>query len=185
MISTGFISVAFLVAVLLFSAKKKVQRERACFALYAVRDEFVCLVAEGKLSEDSPVFRHFYGRINSYLSRVPNVGYDDLLQTLLRIKPSADLDSAMAVARKRIDTVKQSDDMQRPEVKRAVAQYFDAVARLMASHSSFSRTIFFRLAHVGGLMPVWRSLTPRLWGMLRVAQFAEDRSAELQPHHSG
>lgn len=181
MVSPIFIAFGILFAVLLYAAKKRVQRQRACFDLYAVRDELVCLVAEGRLHEDSVVFRHFYQRINDYLVSSPNVGYDDLLVKLLSLRPDNDLDKSFVAARRSIAKVAASPEMGDPEVKRVVASYFDAVKRMTVAHSSLSRYLFISLMHATRLMPLWQWLAPRLWRMLSVAKFAEDRSAELAP----
>jgi len=61
-----FIAVAFLATVLLYLGRKSIQHRAACFALNKVKDDLVCLVADGKLQEDSVVFKYYYDKSKNF-----------------------------------------------------------------------------------------------------------------------
>lgn len=125
--------VAIAIAIAL-SRLKMVQRESASFDMYASRDEFVLLVAKGILKEDDPVFRHFYNRINDILLLAPNVGLQNVLETMLN-SSKADFEAKKARYERVVNDVLESESAKIPEVDRAIRNYYRSVVVMMQSHS--------------------------------------------------
>ena len=84
--------IALLVGLLVFIMLRKLRintmRKAATYSLYRVKDDLVCLVAEGKMKEDSKIFKHYYNRINTLLKLAPNVGIDHAIESFLNLKDS-------------------------------------------------------------------------------------------------
>ena len=55
-----FITLGTVLAIFFAYLRYKTQKKIALYKLYAVRDELICLVAEDKISEDSPIFQYYY-----------------------------------------------------------------------------------------------------------------------------
>lgn len=173
-----FIAVAFLATVLFYAGRKSVQRRAACFALYKVRDDLVCLVAEGKLSEDSKVFQHYYQRANSFLSATPRVGFDHILETLIAQRKNHDFFKSIEVARRNVAEIQKLPEMQSEEVRQVIASYYSAAGQVMVAHSSLSRYLFLLLMH-DGVLPILDRWSPRLSKAVRLAKFADEESQAI------
>lgn len=173
-----FIALAFFATVLLYAGRKSVQRKAACFALYKVRDDLVCLVAEGKLPEDSAVFQHYYERANSFLSATPRVGFDHMLEALIAMRKNHDLAKGIEGAKRKVAELQKLPEMQAEEVRQVVADYYAAVAQVMIAHSSLSRFLFLQLMHES-VLPVLDRWMPRLSRVVRLAKFANEESSAL------
>jgi len=175
-----FIAVAFLATVLLYAGRKSVQRKAACFALYKVRDDLVCLVAEGKLREDSAVFEHYYERANTFLAAAPNVGFDHMLEALIAMRKNRDFKQGIQAAKKKIAEIQKLPEMQDEEVRKVISDYYAAVAQVMIAHSSLSRFVFLQLMH-DSVLPVLDRWMPHLSRVVRLAKFAKEESSALSP----
>lgn len=178
-----FIAFAFLAAVLFYAGQKRVQRKAACFALYKVRDDLVCLVAEDKLKEESRVFQHYYERANRVLATTPNVGFDHVLEALISQRKNHDLARNIERSRRTLDELQKLPEMQHAEVRQVVADFYAAVGQVMIAHSSLSRFMFLSLMHEK-VLPVLDKLTPRFSKELRLAKFAVEESNALSPAHA-
>jgi hypothetical protein len=175
-----FIAIALLSSLLFFAAKKKIQRRAACFALYEVRDNLVCLVAEGKLDEDSRAFRHYYARANAFLSAVPKVGLDDALESLISLRKNGDLEKSLAKSRRELEEIQKLKEMQSEEVRLVVASFYKALFQMMIAHSSLSRFLYLQLMHES-FIPFLDRVSPDFSRQIRVAKFAVDESNALAP----
>ena len=78
-----FIVAGILFAFLFRKLRNNVIQKAACYKLYAVRDELVCLVAEDKLEASGRLFQYYYKRINRLLELAPDVGLDNAMDAFL------------------------------------------------------------------------------------------------------
>jgi len=154
------IAVAIAVA---YSMYIKTLRIRSSFNLYRVRDQFVYLVASGVLEEDDPVFKYYYERINLLLKLSPNVGVDDILQTLMQQykKSPEKFNEYVSKAKSKADRLSEEPSFQNVEVKAAVVAYFQAIKLLVLCHSSVLR-LGYVVSHylLGSCMDHFKKLLP-------------------------
>lgn len=176
MIAMFFIALGFLVAATLYIAKKAVIRKAACFKLYKVRDDLVCLVAENKLAEDSRIFQYYYKRSNAWLKSAPNIGLDDALEAILLTKKKATLENALQQARKEATEIANLKEMKDPEVNAVVVDYYNASREMILAHSSLSRLVYLALVR-GIITPKFESYLPNpTKNALHVAKFASEEA---------
>lgn len=176
----AFIAFGFFVAVLVYGGKKKIHRRAACFALYRVRDNLVCLVAEGKLDESSRIFQYYYSRCNSILGAVPKVGFDHALESFISMRKNVSFEEELQRNRKTISDLQKLPEMQLEEVRGAVADFYGAISQVMIAHSSLSRFFYLKLMH-DSVLPLISRVMPDLSRHVRVAKFAADESNALSP----
>lgn len=117
-------------------------RLRARLRLYEVRDKLILLVAQDRMTEDQPVFKHLYGRVNQLLQSTPHVGVDDILQVVLSQRRDEDFDHALAQARARLARLSKDPVMNDDAVRTVVREYFAAVEYSILTHSSWMRAFF-------------------------------------------
>jgi autonomous glycyl radical cofactor GrcA len=183
MFATFFIFVGLLIAGTLFFAKKKVLRKAACFRLYKVRDDLVCLVAEEKLNEDSRVFQYYYKRTNNLLNHAPNIGLDDLLESIFLIKRNGNLEKAVQKVKKEADDISSLKELKDPEVRAVVVDYYNASREMILAHSSIFRLLYIGLIK-GVISPQFENLLPSTTQYaLRVAKFANDEARTMADPH--
>jgi|APTNR8051073442_1049403.scaffolds.fasta_scaffold05944_6 hypothetical protein len=174
--ATFFIFVGLFIAGTLFFAKKKVLRKAACFRLYKVRDDLVCLVAEEKLSENSRVFQYYYKRTNSLLNHAPNIGLDDVLESIFLIKKSGNLEKAVQRAKKEAEDILILKELEDTEVRAIVADYYKASREMILAHSSMFRFLYLGIIK-GVISPRLENLLPTTTQYaLKVAKFANDEA---------
>lgn len=148
--SPFYISVIIcLVVFLVFRhVKNQVNRDRAAYGLYAVRDELICLVAEEKLDEDSQIFQYYYSRINKLLAHAPKVGLDDALDAFLSLQSTNNFEKALkesdAKAQQMLDLVMKGKENE--YLKEVIANYYAAAKCMMLTHSSLFKFIY--VAHI-------------------------------------
>lgn len=175
-----FLLIGLFGAIWLYVGKKRIQRKAACFALYKVRDDLICLVAEGKLDESSQVFQYYYKRINNLLVAAPHVGHDDVQLSLISQRNNKEFDKVLEQARREAESIRQLKEMRLEEVRQVVASHYKAVSQLMLAHSSLSRFLFLRLMHQR-LLPLLEKTLPALWRELRIAKFADSEYLNAKP----
>lgn len=147
LLHAGVIALALLVAYVLHLRNL---RMKASFNLYRIRDKFVLLVATGVLPEDSRVFKHYYGRINNLLQEAPNVGLDNMLDTIFNKVRPGEFDRAVEKARDQAKKMHEDPLLQNVEVRAAVADYYSAISAMILAHSSMLRLVYIlskRFAH--------------------------------------
>lgn len=123
-------------------------RIKACFDLYAVRDELIYLVVTEKLTESNEVFQYYYGRVNKILECAPNVGIDDILYVLFRVKDGRDFDEIVKQAKEKVKKMQSDPVFNDPAVRAVVKAYYQGVHRMILAHSSFIRALYFVIIHV-------------------------------------
>ncbi|GAB6386486.1 hypothetical protein [Stutzerimonas marianensis] len=145
-----FFLVAGILASIFFSVlMNRLRRRKATYKLYEVRDKFVLLVAKGELSEDSPVFKYFYKRINTLLQYAPNIGLDDALKSFILSSHanSPDFKNAIQRAKSNTDKIMKSKELESEAVAEAVKGYFLANREMVLSHSSLTRLLYYAIGH--------------------------------------
>ena len=128
-------------------------QEKALFGMAKVRDAFVMLLAQSQLTQDDPVFAHFYPRIQRILEQAPDLALDDIADAVFDLRFRGDHDHALRLAQQKLTQVHGLQEMAHPKVRAAVCQYDQAVALLMISHSRLLGllTALGRLKAVQGL----------------------------------
>lgn len=126
---------------LLYLLKSQAKKRAATYSLYAARDKFVLLVAEGVIAESDPVFEYYYPRINAILAEAPNIGINHVINAMLKSK-SSDIEKAIGIARAKAKEVNSSKSMEDARVKEAVRCYLEASKFMILSHSSLLKLIY-------------------------------------------
>ncbi len=182
-------SAIFFAAVLYFYIKYiSLQRERAKFNLYKVRDDLVYLVASGVIEETDPVFSYYYKRINSILSMAPNVGIDDLLNVMFN--DSKNFERSISKAKKEVDKILSSSSAKKDEVRQVIERYYSGIKLMMLSHSNLLRIIFLLTKNASPIKQISEAIillldkiiptSNSIRGAYQVAKFAEREVCELQ-----
>jgi hypothetical protein len=130
------------VLVLHFHAVRYFREQRALILKYryfALRDEFVFLVAAGQINEDDAIFRQFYGAANFLVNRHKSLDFDKFVESMKE------------ASEKGIDPAEDELPKRNSEVQKAVAHFFQAVIETIVENSFLIRlTIkyprFLRLA---------------------------------------
>lgn len=135
------------VLVLFQCLKKRTARKVATFHLYSVRDDLICLVAEGKLEENSKIFQYYYKRINMILKHAPNVGLDDAMRAFITINRNSSFDKSLDKANKETKEMFKvvSEGKETEEVRNVIANYYSAAKHMMLAHSSVSVMLYLLL----------------------------------------
>lgn len=122
------------------------------YALYKLRDDLIYLVAGGYLEEDSRIFRHFYGWMNSWIDSVQDLDFMLLFKVLRDTRKDVE-------QRKQVEQLKQAVSHSDPRVQNTVDQVFTTVLAIMVDNSF---TLRFLVRH-----PLWekswRDLAERLY----------------------
>jgi len=112
-------------------------RIKAKFALYKARDEFVYLVASGKIKEGDRFFKFFYSAINTMLREAPHVGLDDIIQVIPR-----ESDHITKARKDSFRAILDDPVMADKEISNTVNCFFDALVLMILSHSSITRVFY-------------------------------------------
>lgn len=146
--STTFIvfgALGLLLAIVFHHLKSGAIRKEASYKLYSVRDDLICLVAEGKLEESNRIFEYYYKRINLLLEKAPNVGLDDAMNGFLYLQSSRDFEHSLKEAKRRAEEMLALVENEPPEVSEVISNYYSASKFMMLAHSSLVRMIYIAL----------------------------------------
>lgn len=161
--------------VAVYAAFLKTIRKKACFDMYAVRDDLVYLVVSGALNEDGRVFQHYYSRANAMLVAKPRVGLDDMLdQIFAQRRNTEDFDELLKSAEAKAERLFGDEAFANADVRCIVGNYYSGVRNMILAHSSFLRLIYVIARHTAGSFPKFllRSV-PRVYARaLRAAEYA-------------
>jgi len=127
------LALAGLASVPLIRMAWKAEVESCRYAMYAVRDQLILLVATGKLSEDSVLFQHYYKRSNDILRLTEKMHLEGLYQALISTQLS---EGRVAEHRERLRKVHDILNKADPEVKEVVQSYYSAIIELMMVNSN-------------------------------------------------
>lgn len=170
----GIIAIAIAVA---YSMYIKTLRLRSTFSLYKVRDQFVYLVASGVLTEDDPVFKYYYERINLLLKLSPNVGVDDIIQVMLQqYKKSPErFNELVSQAKAKADKLSEEPSFSHDQAKQAVRDYYQSIKLMVLCHSSMLRLGYVLSHHAMGrcLNKVSRLLPQELQHGVGIIEYAD------------
>ena len=109
--------------------------------VYKVRNNFIELVGDEKLAEQSPIFVYYYNRINDLLSHSPNIfGLEDVLEHILNTD-SKDYAIGTREAEKTFNELMNLPEMQDDDVRQAVKDYYMSIVGLILAHSSVLKVL--------------------------------------------
>lgn len=148
-------------------------------SLYAVRDQLILLVAESKLSESSPIFQHYYKRINFILSEAPTVGLDHMLEALLKQNGSQDFTKNLSLAKKTADKMHRLVKAEDEEVRQVVSMYYRSLWQLVVCHSSLTRYLY--ILAVKGWLSRKIEKAMQVEDKMRFLRFADQEAIRFQP----
>lgn len=136
-------------------------RIKARFNLYRVRDKFVLLATaeDAVIYEDSPLFVHYYGRINRLLQDDKPLGIDDILQMVFTKFKDGDFEKALSKAKEQARKLSEDPIAKHADVRDAIADYYAALETLILSNSSFLRLCLVISKHVAGAA-ITKALAP-------------------------
>ena len=122
------------------------------FRLFAVRDQFIFLVAEGKLAEDGWLFQTFYNSINAIVSEQHRFTFRQLLKVMRSEANNAQSKDFVAELSKRLDGYSY------PEPRRAVGAFYMAMFEIVIENSLTLR-LARRLGNIGHhLVKAWQNV---------------------------
>jgi hypothetical protein len=109
------------------------------YLLYQVRDDFVYLVAQGKLSEDGFLFQKFYGAVNNLIEETnTRLSLKSFLKALEGLQQKG-LDPAEPDGLQRIaEELKKTNDA---DVARTVVSFFGAMFAIISENSLAVRSV--------------------------------------------
>jgi hypothetical protein len=136
------IAVFIIAFIVFYSLILRNARLRAKFRLYKIRDRLILLIAQDKLSEDNPVFVHFYNRVNSIIGQIPFIGIDDVLHAVLLFDGSKDYRTAIERTQAKLEKLWKDPALENPEVRSVVKDYLSAVEYTIIVHSSWMRVFY-------------------------------------------
>ena len=171
----------FIFVVFFYHKYIETKQLQASYRLYALRDELILLVAKDILKEDNPVFKYHYKRVNNLLKMAPHVGFDDLLQVLL--KNSHNIEKSLNNEDKELKKVFSDPAMQNKQVREAIEAYYQAVKLMMISHSSLLKVAYLLAKKFNPFSDIIANYFPkgsRFIAALRVTLFAD---CEMQQLH--
>lgn len=179
----GIALIGALVGLFFRRLKNKAVQRNACYDLYAVRDELICLVAEGTLEESSRIFKYYYERINRLLALTPNMGIDNAMDAFLYLKTDKGFEHSLKEANRRADEMLSLAEKETENVSIVIANYYAASKNVMLAHSSLLRALFMVFVKsplsnlLNKIIPklgVASTLNPFNYGVsLRVVNFAD------------
>ena len=157
-------------------------RKSASYQLYSVRDELICLVAEGRLDEKSRVFQYYYKRVNLFLDTAPNVGLDHAMESFLYLKNSKDFEASLSEAKKRADEMLGLVESEGAEVSQIVANYYSSSKNMMLAHSSILRMLYivYVKSPLSKLIALKNVVPKGTYAILKTARFADDESHQFR-----
>jgi len=183
--SIVFIAIGLVFAFLFQHLKNGAIRKSASYKLYAVRDELICLVAEGKLEEKGRIFEYYYKRINMLLELAPNVGLDDSIEAFLYLKNSKNFEQSLKEANRRAEEMLGLVANESKEVSNVIAEFYAASKNMMLAHSSILRMAYLLIIkwHAPELI---KNIIPNdTREVIRTVRFADREEARFRDafHH--
>lgn len=169
-----FAGIAF--AFLFKKLKNNAIQKAACYQLYAVRDELICLVAEDKLEENGRLFQYYYKHINRLLELAPDVGLDNAMEAFLFLHNGKGFEHSLKEANRRADEMLDLAQSENEEVSEVIANYYSASKSVMLAHSSILRMLYIGFVK----KPVsnsFKNIIPKeTYAVLKTVNFADEES---------
>lgn len=181
-----YVALLFGLLVYLFIRKLRVnaQRKKATYSLYSVKDDLVCLVAEGKINENSRIFKYYYSRINTILKLAPNVGIDHAVESFLNVssQSQAEAQRRLKFAKKTADEMVKLVEKEDPVVSDVIANYYSATRDMMLSHSSLLRLLYLIVTKNSWLSKLSQSVPIRFQTAIQTVDFANKEANIFKQH---
>jgi hypothetical protein len=180
-----FTSVGIALAFLFRTLKNKAIQKSACYKLYSVRDDLICLVAEGKLEENGRLFQYYYKRINRLLELAPDVGLDNAMEAFLFLQNSSGFEHSLKEANRRADEMLELAQKENEEVSEVIANYYLASKSVMLAHSSILRMLYICFVKKP-VFSFFKNIIPKeTYDVLKTVSFADEESHRFRHviHH--
>lgn len=167
-----FLIVASFVLSVRLGSYRREKRKHRRFKLFKVRDDWVYLVATGKLQRDDPLFLWFYEVINFFIRHTDPASLMNVVSALYEAQRQQ-LDPA---EQHRLAQIKEQLRQQPPEVAHVIQDFYQTIFDILLQSSFLLRlTVAMRDTK---LMRLLDSLTlatrqvfsPRQWSAYRYAQ---------------
>jgi len=175
-----FIALGTVLALFFAYLRYKTQKKIALYKLYAVRDELICLVAEDKISEDSPIFQYYYKKINLLLKSAPNVGLDDAMAAFLDLQSNKGFDQSLKEAVRCANEMLTLVESEPEEVGLIVAIFYSASKYIMLAHSSFLRMFYIYFFKKISAIKVRQLVTKGIYAKLTAVRFADQEAIRFR-----
>jgi hypothetical protein len=179
-----FIFIGLFLSIVLMRLKDLANRKKACFKMYAVRDSLILLVAENKLNEDSKVFQYYYKRVNSLLAHAPNIGMDDVAQSLIKTS-NGDFEKALKKSENELKEILKLREVESPEVREVISQYYSVSRFMIFAHSNLLRLVYITFIR-GGLLTHYLTkwLPIKFMNQIKVLQYTDQETSLLKNYHA-
>lgn len=176
-----FIALGAVAATGFIVVMNRLRRTKATYNMYAVRDELIRLVAEGVVSEDSAIFKHYYKRTNMLLQYAPNIGIDQAYKAFLFLKNNSkvDLNEAFEKARQETDNILNSKELEIQEVSKMVESFYSSYSEMVLSHSSATRFIYYATRHKVLNIDLIKKAPVRLQKAMGMVSFSNDEIDQI------
>lgn len=182
-----FILLGAVFALLFFHLRYKTLQKVALYNLYAVRDDLICFVAEGKLSENSALFQYYYKRANLLLALAPNVGFDDAIDAFLDLQNDKDFEYSLKEAVCRADEMLELVGNEPEEVGLVVANFYSTSKYIMLAHSSVLKMLYILYFKNNSAIKPSQLVTKGTYAKLSAIRFADteaSRFRDVSHHHA-
>ena len=136
MLSIG-LQVCILIVFWLFVGRRHLQKVNT-YPLYAVRDKFLLLVAQGKLREDDPLFSFFYKSINVIIANSKNFTFSRFVRALEAAQEKGLDPTEEKKIKEIIEAIQKVED---PEIREAVLLFFEEIFGLLVKNSQILRIV--------------------------------------------
>lgn len=116
----------------------KAREERHKYRLYATRDKLVYLVATGRLSETSMVFKVFYRAMNTYTAELKSLNLVSFIRASVAVRSELEKENQARLK----DAFQRTD----PEVRSVINEFIQAVMDAL-KYNSPTLNLILVLAH--------------------------------------
>jgi len=180
-----FISAGIVFAFLFRKLRNNAIQKAACYQLYSVRDELICLVAEDKLEENGRLFQYYYKRINRLLELAPDVGLDNAMEAFLFLQNSKGFEHSLEEANRRAGEMLNLAQNENEEVSEVIANYYSATKSVMLAHSSILRMLYIGFVKEPVSSSFKNMIPKETYAVLKTVSFADEESHRFRHvmHH--
>lgn len=175
-----FILLGGLLAMFFAHLQYKTLQKKALYKLYAVRDDLICLVVEGKVSEYGPLFQYYYKRINLLLALAPNVGFDDAIDAFLDLRNDKDFECSLDEAVRRADEMLELVGSEPEEVGLVIANFYSASKYIMLAHSNLLKLLYILCLKKPFAIRSRKLVTKGTYEKLSAVRFAEKEAGRFR-----
>lgn len=175
----AFVFLGIAVALFIYNLKSSAIRKTSTYRMYAARDDLVCLVAEKRLSEESPIFQYYYQRANFLLKKAPKIGVDHAVEKLLKYDGN-DIEHSLEEAKRKADEMLNLVQQEEEAVGQAITSYYEASRDMMLAHSSTIRLTYLVWIKGRRWELIGRVVAGKTMSMLKAAKFADEEAHQFR-----